>query len=80
MARGFEGSRPVRTGNGAGGQLQLDVFGEVMDAMHQARLSGLAPEENVWRIQLAMMGWLEGNWQHPDDLPHCDRQWCHDPV
>ncbi len=64
---GFEGSKPVRVGNGAADQVQLDVFGEVMDAMHQARLSGLAPEENAWRIQLAMMEWLEGNWQHADE-------------
>ncbi len=64
---GFEGSKPVRIGNGAADQLQLDVFGEVMDAMHQARLSGMAPDENAWRVQHAMMEWLEGNWQSPDE-------------
>ncbi len=65
--RGFEGSQPVRIGNGAADQVQLDVFGEVMDAMHQARLSGMAPDENAWRIQQAMMDWLEGNWQQADE-------------
>ncbi len=64
---GFEGSRPVRVGNGAANQVQLDVFGEVMDAMHQARLHGIAPEENAWRVQEAMMDWLEGNWREPDE-------------
>ncbi len=64
---GFEGSRPVRVGNGAADQVQLDVFGEVMDAMYQARLSGLAPDDNAWRVQQAMMEWLEGNWQQPDE-------------
>jgi GH15 family glucan-1,4-alpha-glucosidase len=63
---GFDGSRPVRIGNGAADQVQLDVFGEVMDAMHQARLSGMAPDESAWRVQEAMMEWLEGNWQNPD--------------
>lgn len=64
---GFEGSRPVRIGNGAADQVQLDVFGEVMDAMHQARLRGMAPDEDAWRIQQAMMDWLEGNWQQSDE-------------
>ena len=64
---GFEGSSPVRIGNGAADQLQLDVFGEVMDALHQARLGGLAPDESSWHIQQAMMEWLEGNWHLPDE-------------
>lgn len=64
---GFEGSRPVRVGNGAAEQVQLDVFGEVMDAMHQARVHGMAPDENAWRVQEAMMNWLEGNWRVPDE-------------
>jgi len=64
---GFEGSRPVRVGNGAADQVQLDVFGEVMDAMHQARAHGMQPDENAWQVQAAMMGWLEGNWREPDE-------------
>jgi len=64
---GFEGSTPVRIGNGAAGQLQLDVFGEVMDAMHHARAGGMAPDETAWNVQQSMLEWLEGNWQQPDD-------------
>jgi len=64
---GFEGSNPVRVGNGAADQVQLDVFGEVMDAMHQARVHGMSPDENAWQVQAAMMEWLEGNWQEPDE-------------
>jgi GH15 family glucan-1,4-alpha-glucosidase len=64
---GFEGSTPVRIGNGAADQVQLDVFGEVMDAMHQARLGGMAPDDNAWHVQKTMMEWLEGNWQQPDE-------------
>lgn len=65
--QGFEGSTPVRVGNGAADQLQIDVFGEVMDAMYQARVNGLAPDENAWRVQEAMLEWLEGNWDQPDE-------------
>ena len=64
---GYEGSRPVRIGNAAGGQLQLDVFGEVMDVMHQARLHGMDPDLDSWSIQRVMLDWLEGNWQRPDN-------------
>ncbi len=64
---GFEGSRPVRIGNGAADQLQIDVYGEVMDAMHHARLSGMEPDHEAWQIQKAMLDWLEGNWQLPDE-------------
>lgn len=64
---GFEGSRPVRIGNGAADQLQIDVFGEVMDAMHHARLNGMEPDDEAWNIQTAMLDWLEGNWQLPDE-------------
>ncbi|MDH3226298.1 MAG: glycoside hydrolase family 15 protein [Thermoleophilia bacterium] len=64
---GFEGSRPVRVGNGAAAQLQLDVFGEVVDAMYQARLNGMEPHDMAWGIQEEMLEWLEGNWRQPDD-------------
>ncbi|MGE0653063.1 MAG: glycoside hydrolase family 15 protein [Alphaproteobacteria bacterium] len=63
---GYENSRPVRVGNAAAGQLQLDVFGEVLDALHQARLAGMEPEENAWNIQKVLLEWLEGNWRRPD--------------
>jgi GH15 family glucan-1,4-alpha-glucosidase len=64
---GFAGARPVRIGNEAAGQLQLDVYGEVMDAMHQARCSGLAVDDDAWRLQQALVGYLESNWMPPDD-------------
>lgn len=65
--QGFENSRPVRIGNGAADQTQLDVYGEVMDALYHARLSGLAPDEDAWHIQEVMLEWLEGNWDKPDE-------------
>ena len=65
--RGYEGSAPVRIGNGAVDQLQLDVYGEVMDTLWLARSYGLDPDEDAWRIQRGLMKWLEGNWQQPDE-------------
>ncbi|HET7573433.1 MAG TPA: glycoside hydrolase family 15 protein [Gaiellaceae bacterium] len=64
---GYEGSRPVRVGNAASEQLQLDVFGEVMDALYQARVSGLPHDEQAWRIQRALLEHLEGAWREPDE-------------
>ena len=64
---GYEGSRPVRVGNAAAGQLQLDVYGEVMAAMHTARRLGMTPDPFAWRIQRHVMDWLESNWRQPDD-------------
>ena len=52
---GYEGSAPVRIGNAAHGQLQLDVFGEVMDALHQARCHGIAASESGWDLQKAVL-------------------------
>jgi GH15 family glucan-1,4-alpha-glucosidase len=64
---GYEGSAPVRIGNAAYQQHQLDVYGEVMDALHVARRSGLPPSENAWRVQRGIMEFLESDWQKPDD-------------
>jgi GH15 family glucan-1,4-alpha-glucosidase len=64
---GYEGSRPVRIGNAAVKQRQLDVYGEVMDAFHQARRSGIAPSEVAWSLQQALMGFLESAWVEPDE-------------
>ncbi|MBW3542116.1 MAG: glycoside hydrolase family 15 protein [Planctomycetes bacterium] len=64
---GYEGSAPVRIGNAAHNQHQLDVYGEVMDALHLARRSGLHPDENAWRVQRAMMRFLETDWRKPDE-------------
>jgi GH15 family glucan-1,4-alpha-glucosidase len=64
---GYEGSKPVRIGNAAHGQLQLDVFGEVMDALHHARRSGLAPDQSGWAVQKALLDYLDRVWREPDD-------------
>ena len=64
---GYEGSRPVRIGNAASLQLQLDVFGEVMDALHLSRRVGLAAHEAGWALQRALMDHLETIWEQPDE-------------
>jgi GH15 family glucan-1,4-alpha-glucosidase len=64
---GYEGSVPVRIGNAAHGQRQLDVFGEVMDALHQARVNGLAASESGWALQIAFLAHLEHIWTEPDE-------------
>ena len=64
---GYEGSAPARIGNAAHGQLQLDVFGEVMDALHQARCHGIAASESGWALQQAFLSHLERVWVEPDE-------------
>jgi GH15 family glucan-1,4-alpha-glucosidase len=64
---GYEGSSPVRTGNAAWHQLQLDVFGEVMDTLHQARRVGMKTNERGWAIQSSIMEYLETKWKEPDE-------------
>ncbi|MCI3206015.1 MULTISPECIES: glycoside hydrolase family 15 protein [Pandoraea] len=64
---GYEGSKPVRVGNGAVGQLQLDVYGEVMDALHQSRLGGLPPDDATWEVQTKLVAHLETVWREPDE-------------
>ena len=59
--------KPVRIGNAASEQLQLDVYGEVMDAMHQARAGGLEVPPSAWALQVNMIEHLETIWQQPDD-------------
>jgi GH15 family glucan-1,4-alpha-glucosidase len=63
---GYEGSRPVRIGNAAARQMQLDVYGEVMDALHLGRRLGLTPSHEGWRLQRALMRFLETAWVEPD--------------
>ena len=63
---GYERSSPVRIGNAAHGQLQLDVYGEVMDALHQARRGSLDASEADWAFQRALLEHLEGVWDQPD--------------
>jgi GH15 family glucan-1,4-alpha-glucosidase len=64
---GYEGSAPVRVGNAASEQLQLDVYGEVLDCLYQARVHGLPFDPNAWRIQLALLDHLETAWREPDE-------------
>jgi GH15 family glucan-1,4-alpha-glucosidase len=63
---GYEKSRPVRIGNAAHTQLQLDVFGEIMDTYHQARRGGLNTNESGWDAQLKFLEHLAKIWQQPD--------------
>ena len=64
---GYAGSAPVRTGNEAVTQLQLDVYGEVIDSLHVAREAGLPAEKHAWSIQLSLLGFLESKWREPDE-------------
>ena len=63
---GYENSAPVRIGNAAHEQLQIDVFGEVMDALHQARRGRLQPHDADWGFQRAVLQHLEAVWEKPD--------------
>jgi GH15 family glucan-1,4-alpha-glucosidase len=64
---GFEAASPVRIGNAAASQLQLDVLGEVADAMFQARLQGMPTNARSRAIGAALLDYLEGNWNQPDE-------------
>ena len=64
---GYEGSKPVRIGNAASNQLQLDVFGEVMDALHHGRRGGLGDSVDAWQLQRALVSHLETIWEQPDE-------------
>jgi GH15 family glucan-1,4-alpha-glucosidase len=63
---GFEGSQPVRVGNAASEQLQLDVYGEVIDALYQTRKHGAPADDNIWSLIRMMLRWLEEGWRQPD--------------
>ena len=64
---GYEGAAPVRVGNAAATQVQLDVYGEVMDALYVARRAGLAADEASWDLECALISHLEKIWHEPDD-------------
>ena len=63
---GYEGAKPVRIGNGAHGQIQIDVYGEVMDALYQAQRGGLASSDDAWALQQAFLAHLAEIWREPD--------------
>jgi GH15 family glucan-1,4-alpha-glucosidase len=63
---GFEGSRPVRVGNAASEQVQLDVYGEVIDAFYNGRAHGLEASDHAWKLSLNLLEFLESAWRLPD--------------
>lgn len=64
---GFESSTPVRIGNGAADQFQLDVYGEVLSALYEARRAGTAPDTDAWALQRALADFVEAHWREPDE-------------
>lgn len=64
---GYENSKPVRIGNAAANQFQLDVYGDVLYALYQAEIRGLKTSEPEWRLQIELMKFLESNWHNPDE-------------
>lgn len=64
---GYQGASPVRIGNGAAGQLQLDVYGEIMDALYQGRQGKLERDRTVWGLQMELTRHLETAWREPDE-------------
>jgi GH15 family glucan-1,4-alpha-glucosidase len=64
---GYEGAKPVRVGNAAVRQLQLDVYGEVLDALYVGRRAGLAPDAESWALEKALLSHLETIWREPDE-------------
>ncbi len=64
---GYEGARPVRVGNGAVSQYQADVLGEVLVALEHARRVGVDEDEYSWPLQRALLGFVEENWERPDN-------------
>jgi GH15 family glucan-1,4-alpha-glucosidase len=64
---GYEGSNPVRIGNAASQQFQLDVYGEVLDALHQGRVRDLEASKEAWALQRQLLRYLENAWKEPDE-------------
>jgi GH15 family glucan-1,4-alpha-glucosidase len=64
---GYEGAAPVRIGNAAAGQIQLDVYGEVLDALYVGRRAGLAGNGSGWALECALVSHLETIWDQPDE-------------
>lgn len=64
---GYEGAAPVRTGNAAASQYQLDVYGEVLDTFHLTRAAGVATQTRAWDVHKVLLDFLESNWERPDE-------------
>jgi GH15 family glucan-1,4-alpha-glucosidase len=64
---GYEGSAPVRVGNAAATQFQLDVYGEVMDSVYHADRAGIQTSESEWQMQIGILKFLESKWEEPDE-------------
>lgn len=64
---GYEDSKPVRIGNAAVTQFQLDVYGEVIDALHVARTAGLEPDGSAWALEKVILEFVERAWREPDE-------------
>ncbi|MDX1622045.1 MAG: glycoside hydrolase family 15 protein, partial [Nitriliruptorales bacterium] len=81
---GYEGSVPVRIGNGAARQFQLDAFGEVVDALYAADKLGLEPDDEAWALQRDVAAFLQEHWTHPDkgiwELRGPERQYTHSKL
>ena len=63
---GYESSTPVRVGNAASEQLQLDAYGEILDALYQTRVHGAPADDNIWSLTLMLLEWLEEGWRQVD--------------
>ncbi|MEU4425898.1 glycoside hydrolase family 15 protein [Actinoplanes sp. NPDC024001] len=64
---GYRGSAPVRIGNGAADQLQLDIYGEALDSLYVAHRNGLAPGHQGWLAIRDLLDWVAGNWSQPEE-------------
>ena len=64
---GYENSRPVRIGNAASEQFQLDVYGEVVSSMYHAHCAGIEMDKTAWSLQISLLNFLESNWNKPDE-------------
>jgi GH15 family glucan-1,4-alpha-glucosidase len=64
---GYENSKPVRIGNAASGQFQLDVYGEVIDSMHAARVAGVKTDDTSWHLQRHLIDFVIAHWRDPDE-------------
>jgi GH15 family glucan-1,4-alpha-glucosidase len=65
--KGYENSRPVRIGNAASKQFQLDVYGEIVSSVYHAHKAGIEMDKAAWALQIALLNFLELNWQKPDE-------------